>query len=78
MKEWILQYAEQQSDEEKSESVKNSDEDKFDPVSLREALCGLSSLKRSRLILTGTIYSKALAADFNETWGPNRIQLSQR
>ncbi|XP_042310368.1 ATP-dependent RNA helicase DHX29 [Sceloporus undulatus] len=31
MKEWILQYAEQQSDEEKSESVKNSEEEKFDP-----------------------------------------------
>uniref|UniRef100_A0A8D2J2L5 RNA helicase n=1 Tax=Varanus komodoensis TaxID=61221 RepID=A0A8D2J2L5_VARKO len=31
MKEWILQYAEQQSDEEKTESVKNSDEEKFDP-----------------------------------------------
>ncbi|KAM7166966.1 ATP-dependent RNA helicase DHX29 isoform 1-T1 [Macrochelys suwanniensis] len=32
MKEWILQYAEQQSDDEKSESVKNSeDEEKFDP-----------------------------------------------
>lgn len=35
MKEWILQYAEQQTDEEKSESVKNSEEEeKFDPVSL--------------------------------------------
>nr|XP_054507732.1 ATP-dependent RNA helicase DHX29 isoform X2 [Agelaius phoeniceus] len=31
MKEWILQYAEQQSDEEKDESVKDSDEEKFDP-----------------------------------------------
>ncbi|XP_014437229.1 ATP-dependent RNA helicase DHX29 isoform X2 [Pelodiscus sinensis] len=32
MKEWILQYAEQQSDDEKSESVKNSEEEeKFDP-----------------------------------------------
>ncbi|XP_077203241.1 ATP-dependent RNA helicase DHX29 isoform X2 [Paroedura picta] len=32
MKEWILQYAEQQSDEEKIESLKNSeDEEKFDP-----------------------------------------------
>ncbi|XP_066472294.1 ATP-dependent RNA helicase DHX29 [Tiliqua scincoides] len=31
MKEWILQYAEQQSNEEKSESMKNSDEEKFDP-----------------------------------------------
>ncbi|XP_065262096.1 ATP-dependent RNA helicase DHX29 isoform X3 [Emys orbicularis] len=32
MKEWILQYAEQQSDDEKSESVKNAeDEEKFDP-----------------------------------------------
>ncbi|XP_074851666.1 ATP-dependent RNA helicase DHX29 [Carettochelys insculpta] len=32
MKEWILQYAEQQSDEEKSETMKNSeDEEKFDP-----------------------------------------------
>ncbi|XP_048359940.1 ATP-dependent RNA helicase DHX29 [Sphaerodactylus townsendi] len=32
MKEWILQYAEQQSDEEKNESVKNSeDEEQFDP-----------------------------------------------
>ncbi|XP_008100991.2 ATP-dependent RNA helicase DHX29 [Anolis carolinensis] len=31
MKEWILQYAEQQSDEEKSESGKNSEEEKFDP-----------------------------------------------
>uniref|UniRef100_A0A8D0KJS2 ATP-dependent RNA helicase DHX29 n=1 Tax=Salvator merianae TaxID=96440 RepID=A0A8D0KJS2_SALMN len=31
MKEWILQYAEQESDEEKSESVKNSEEEKFDP-----------------------------------------------
>ncbi|XP_015278713.1 PREDICTED: ATP-dependent RNA helicase DHX29 isoform X2 [Gekko japonicus] len=32
MKEWILQYAEQQSDEEKSESVNNSeDQEKFDP-----------------------------------------------
>uniref|UniRef100_A0ABM5FTZ3 ATP-dependent RNA helicase DHX29 n=2 Tax=Pogona vitticeps TaxID=103695 RepID=A0ABM5FTZ3_9SAUR len=31
MKEWILQYAEQQSDEEKNESVKNLDEEKFDP-----------------------------------------------
>lgn len=32
MKEWILQYAEQQSDEEKDESVKETDEEKFDPV----------------------------------------------
>lgn len=32
MKEWILRYAEQQSDEEKNESVKESDEEKFDPV----------------------------------------------
>ncbi|XP_074993755.1 ATP-dependent RNA helicase DHX29 isoform X3 [Calonectris borealis] len=31
MKEWILQYAEQQSDEEKNESVKETDEEKFDP-----------------------------------------------
>ncbi|XP_062984130.1 ATP-dependent RNA helicase DHX29 [Elgaria multicarinata webbii] len=31
MKEWILQYAEQQSDDENTESVKNSDEEKFDP-----------------------------------------------
>nr|XP_028604259.1 ATP-dependent RNA helicase DHX29 isoform X1 [Podarcis muralis] len=31
MKEWILQYADQQSDEENSESVKNSEEEKFDP-----------------------------------------------
>nr|XP_056704481.1 ATP-dependent RNA helicase DHX29 [Euleptes europaea] len=32
MKEWILQYAEQQSNEDKSESAKNSeDEEKFDP-----------------------------------------------
>uniref|UniRef100_A0A8C0HQ16 RNA helicase n=1 Tax=Buteo japonicus TaxID=224669 RepID=A0A8C0HQ16_9AVES len=31
MKEWILRYAEQQSDEEKNESVKESDEEKFDP-----------------------------------------------
>uniref|UniRef100_A0A8C0GUC2 RNA helicase n=1 Tax=Chelonoidis abingdonii TaxID=106734 RepID=A0A8C0GUC2_CHEAB len=32
MKEWILQYAEQQSDDEKSESVKNAEDDeKFDP-----------------------------------------------
>uniref|UniRef100_A0A8D0GSB7 ATP-dependent RNA helicase DHX29 n=1 Tax=Sphenodon punctatus TaxID=8508 RepID=A0A8D0GSB7_SPHPU len=32
MKEWILQYAEQQSDEEKNESLKNSEEEeKFDP-----------------------------------------------
>uniref|UniRef100_A0A803VZW0 RNA helicase n=1 Tax=Ficedula albicollis TaxID=59894 RepID=A0A803VZW0_FICAL len=31
MKEWILQYAEQQSDEEKDESVKEADEEKFDP-----------------------------------------------
>lgn len=35
MKEWILQYAEQQMDEEKKESAKNpEDEEKFDPVSL--------------------------------------------
>lgn len=39
MKEWILQYAEQQSDEEKSESVKNPDEEKFDPVSLWKKFC---------------------------------------
>lgn len=32
MKEWILRYAEQQSDEEKNESVKETDEEKFDPV----------------------------------------------
>lgn len=32
MKEWILRYAEQQSDEEKDESVKEADEEKFDPV----------------------------------------------
>lgn len=32
MKEWILRYAEQQSDEEKKESVKERDEEKFDPV----------------------------------------------
>ncbi|KAK2521146.1 Dhx29 [Columba guinea] len=31
MKEWILRYAEQQSDEEKDESVKEADEEKFDP-----------------------------------------------
>ncbi|NXB91223.1 DHX29 helicase, partial [Vidua chalybeata] len=31
MKEWILQYAEQHSDEEKDESVKETDEEKFDP-----------------------------------------------
>ncbi|NXC86677.1 DHX29 helicase, partial [Cercotrichas coryphoeus] len=31
MKEWILQYAEQQNDEEKDESVKEADEEKFDP-----------------------------------------------
>ncbi|KAH0627943.1 hypothetical protein JD844_008535 [Phrynosoma platyrhinos] len=31
MKEWILQYADQQSDEEKNESLKNSEEEKFDP-----------------------------------------------
>ncbi|XP_065595957.1 ATP-dependent RNA helicase DHX29 isoform X2 [Cyrtonyx montezumae] len=31
MKEWILRYAEQQSDEEKNESVKETDEEKFDP-----------------------------------------------
>uniref|UniRef100_A0A8B9FYB8 ATP-dependent RNA helicase DHX29 n=1 Tax=Amazona collaria TaxID=241587 RepID=A0A8B9FYB8_9PSIT len=31
MKEWILQYAEQQSDEETNESVKETDEEKFDP-----------------------------------------------
>uniref|UniRef100_A0A8C3JIU2 RNA helicase n=1 Tax=Calidris pygmaea TaxID=425635 RepID=A0A8C3JIU2_9CHAR len=31
MKEWILRYAEQQSDEEKNESVKEADEEKFDP-----------------------------------------------
>ncbi|TRZ14280.1 hypothetical protein HGM15179_012819 [Zosterops borbonicus] len=31
MKEWILQYAEQQSDEEKDEPVKETDEEKFDP-----------------------------------------------
>uniref|UniRef100_A0A493U2C7 RNA helicase n=1 Tax=Anas platyrhynchos platyrhynchos TaxID=8840 RepID=A0A493U2C7_ANAPP len=31
MKEWILRYAEQQSDEEKNESVKDTDEEKFDP-----------------------------------------------
>ncbi|OXB80154.1 UNVERIFIED_CONTAM: hypothetical protein H355_011612 [Colinus virginianus] len=31
MKEWILRYAEQQSDEEKNESVKENDEEKFDP-----------------------------------------------
>uniref|UniRef100_A0A8C5TE28 ATP-dependent RNA helicase DHX29 n=1 Tax=Malurus cyaneus samueli TaxID=2593467 RepID=A0A8C5TE28_9PASS len=31
MKEWILRYAEQQSDEEKDESVKETDEEKFDP-----------------------------------------------
>ncbi|NXH02755.1 DHX29 helicase, partial [Loxia leucoptera] len=31
MKEWILQYAEQQSAEEKDESVKETDEEKFDP-----------------------------------------------
>lgn len=34
MKEWILRYAEQQNEEEKSESSKNlDDEEKFDPVS---------------------------------------------
>lgn len=32
MKEWILQYAEQQ-DNEKSESAKDLEEEKFDPVS---------------------------------------------
>lgn len=32
MKEWILKYAEQQSDEENNESVKETDEEKFDPV----------------------------------------------
>lgn len=32
VKEWILRYAEQQSDEEKNESVKETDEEKFDPV----------------------------------------------
>ncbi|RLW05181.1 hypothetical protein DV515_00005393, partial [Chloebia gouldiae] len=31
MKEWILQYAEQQSDEEKDESVRETEEEKFDP-----------------------------------------------
>ncbi|XP_025918518.1 ATP-dependent RNA helicase DHX29 isoform X4 [Apteryx rowi] len=31
MKEWILQYAEQQTDEEKNESMKETDEEKFDP-----------------------------------------------
>ncbi|XP_059689299.1 ATP-dependent RNA helicase DHX29 isoform X3 [Gavia stellata] len=31
MKEWILRYAEQQSDEEKNESVTEADEEKFDP-----------------------------------------------
>ncbi|POI25689.1 hypothetical protein CIB84_010561, partial [Bambusicola thoracicus] len=31
MKEWILRYAEQQSDEDKNESVKETDEEKFDP-----------------------------------------------
>ncbi|XP_010291195.1 PREDICTED: ATP-dependent RNA helicase DHX29-like, partial [Phaethon lepturus] len=31
MKEWILQYAEQQGDEEKNESVKETDEEKSDP-----------------------------------------------
>ncbi|XP_009081759.1 PREDICTED: ATP-dependent RNA helicase DHX29-like, partial [Acanthisitta chloris] len=31
MKEWILRYAEQQSDEEKNESVKETDEENFDP-----------------------------------------------
>ncbi|XP_055555640.1 ATP-dependent RNA helicase DHX29 isoform X2 [Falco cherrug] len=31
VKEWILRYAEQQSDEEKNESVKETDEEKFDP-----------------------------------------------
>ncbi|XP_041267573.1 protein SMG9, partial [Onychostruthus taczanowskii] len=31
MKEWILRYAEQQSDEEKDEPVKETDEEKFDP-----------------------------------------------
>ncbi|XP_071658142.1 ATP-dependent RNA helicase DHX29 isoform X2 [Patagioenas fasciata] len=31
MKEWILRYAEQQSDEEKDESMKEADEEKFDP-----------------------------------------------
>lgn len=34
MKEWILQYAEQQSDDEKNESVNDLEyEEKFDPVS---------------------------------------------
>lgn len=34
MKEWILKYAEQQNEEEKSESSKSlDDEEKFDPVS---------------------------------------------
>ncbi|XP_062455720.1 ATP-dependent RNA helicase DHX29 isoform X2 [Rhea pennata] len=31
MKEWILRYAEQQTDEEKNESMKETDEEKFDP-----------------------------------------------
>lgn len=33
MKEWILRYAEQQSEEEKDESVKETEQEKFDPVS---------------------------------------------
>ncbi|KAM8793039.1 ATP-dependent RNA helicase DHX29 [Eudromia elegans] len=31
MKEWILRYAEQQTDEEKNESMKEAEEEKFDP-----------------------------------------------
>lgn len=33
MKEWILRYAEQQNEEEKSETSKSLEEEKFDPVS---------------------------------------------
>lgn len=32
MKEWILQYAEQQREEEMNESAKETEEEKFDPV----------------------------------------------
>lgn len=39
MKEWILQYAEQQNEEEKSENSKSLDEEeKFDPVSQKFVL----------------------------------------
>lgn len=33
MKAWILQYAEQQNEEDKSENSKSLEEEKFDPVS---------------------------------------------